>query len=356
MKAALLTRYDRLGASSRVRMLLQLPYLQAAGIESVVYPLFENAYLERLYAGKPTTKATAHAVLRRLADLRRLRGVDLLWIEKELIPWLPFALERGLLPRYIPYALDFDDAVFHRYDQHRSGLVRRLLGRKFDQLIAGATLVTVGNAYLAQRATEAGATWVEVVPTVVDVSAYLPAQQMLDRPLRIGWIGSPSTWSEYMEPILPALLETAAYCDARLMVVGAAAASHPLLVQHNWSEDTEVELIREMDIGIMPLIDTAWSRGKCGYKLIQYMACGIPVIASPVGVNAEIVEHGVNGFLASDDTEWSEALQTLLQNSELRAQMGEAGRRKVELEYSLQVWGQRVAQMLRDVANKGKCR
>ena len=111
-----------------------------------------------------------------------------------------------------------------------------------------------------------------------------------------------------------------------------------------------------MDIGIMPLTDTPWARGKCGYKLIQYMACGIPVIASPVGVNAELVEHGVNGFLASSDAEWAETLQTLLHDPDLRARMGEAGRRKVEREYSLQVWGPRVAHMLRDVASTGKSR
>lgn len=106
----------------------------------------------------------------------------------------------------------------------------------------------------------------------------------------------------------------------------------------------------------MPLTDTPWSRGKCGYKLIQYMAFGIPVIASPVGVNAEIVEHGVNGFLASSDAEWVEALQTLLQDPDLRARMAETGRRRVERDYSLQVSGPRVAQMLRGVAAQGKSR
>mgnify|MGYP000555957445 CR=1 FL=1 len=111
MKMALLTRYDRLGASSRVRMLQQVPYLQDAGIEPVAFPLFENAYLTRLYAGKPTAMAMARALMRRLADLRRLSGIDLLWIEKELMPWLPFAFERRLMPRTVPYALDFDDVA-----------------------------------------------------------------------------------------------------------------------------------------------------------------------------------------------------------------------------------------------------
>jgi len=107
-----------------------------------------------------------------------------------------------------------------------------------------------------------------------------------------------------------------------------------------------------MDIGVMPMPDTPWTRGKCGYKLIQYMACGLPVVAAPVGVNAEIVEHGVNGFLASTDQEWREALSTLLANPELRRRMGAAGRKKVEEHYSLQVWGPRVAELLRSVIEK----
>lgn len=100
----------------------------------------------------------------------------------------------------------------------------------------------------------------------------------------------------------------------------------------------------------MPLPDTSWARGKCGYKLIQYMACGLPVVASPVGVNREIVEHGVNGFLAKSDEEWRAAIETLLSDAELRHRMGASGRRKVEEEYSLQVWGPRVVQMLQDIA------
>jgi hypothetical protein len=117
-----------------------------------------------------------------------------------------------------------------------------------------------------------------------------------------------------------------------------------------WAEDTEVTLIQSMDIGVMPLPDTPWTRGKCGYKLIQYMACGLPVVASPVGVNRDIVEHGVNGFLAESDDEWRAAVDALLNDADLRRRMGAAGRKKVEEQYSLQVWGPRVAQMLRSVA------
>jgi glycosyltransferase involved in cell wall biosynthesis len=132
------------------------------------------------------------------------------------------------------------------------------------------------------------------------------------------------------------------------------AEAQPLLDLVEWSEAAEVPFLQAVDIGIMPLSDTPWARGKCGYKLIQYMACGLPVVASPVGVNAEIVEHGVNGFLATTEAEWSEALATLLRDPALRQRMGAAGRRKVEEHYSLQVWGPRVAALLLDVAEKSR--
>lgn len=268
---------------------------------------------------------------------------------------MPWGIEHVLLPRAVPLVVDYDDAVFHRYDLHRSPFVRQLLGRKLDKLMASASLVTAGNRYPANRAKTARTQRVEIVPTVVDLTAYTRRPEpFCENAVTIGWIGTPSTWAEYMVPMMPLLTHTAEAAGARITAVGAdaAAEAHPLLDNRPWTEDSEVVRIHEMDIGIMPLTDTPWSRGKCGYKLIQYRACGIPVIASPVGVNAEIVEHGVNGFLASSDAEWAEALQTLLHDANLRARMGEAGRRKVERDYSLQVWGPRVASLLHQVAQK----
>lgn len=359
MKAVMLTRYERSGASSRLRLIQYAGPLGLQGISSSLQPFFDDRYLHRLYSGQSTLAPTLVAYARRAWQLLKAGRGDLLWLEKESLPWLPWGIERFLLPRGVPLVVDYDDAVFHRYDLHRSAAVRRILGRKLDRLMASASLVTVGNRYLADRAKMAGAPNVEIVPTVVDLTAYTrrPAPFSASAPT-IGWIGSPSTWTEYMAPMMPLLAQAAEAAGARVAAVGAgrAAAAHPLLDNLPWTEDSEVARIHEMDIGIMPLTDTPWARGKCGYKLIQYMACGIPVIASPVGVNAELVEHGVNGFLASSDAEWAEALQTLLHDPDLRARMGEAGRRKVEREYSLQVWGPRVAQMLRDVASTGKSR
>lgn len=154
-------------------------------------------------------------------------------------------------------------------------------------------------------------------------------------------------------PLLPLLQEMARTHGALIRAVGTGpGADMDLLERLPWAEETEGRLIQSMDIGIMPLDDTPWSRGKCGYKLIQYMACGLPVVASPVGVNSEIVEDGVTGFLASSDAEWRDAISRLLADADLRRRMGEAGRKRMEELYSLQVWGPRVAEMLRQVAGE----
>lgn len=357
MKALMLTRYERSGASSRLRMIQYGDALQAQGIEHSLAPFFDKSYLERLYSGQPTRGPTFSAYARRISQLRQAGQADLLWLEKEALPWLPWIIDRALIPTDIPLVVDYDDAVFHRYDMHRLTAVRRLLGRKLDWLMGSATLITAGNRYLADRAKAAGARRIEIVPTVVDLSAYtLRSESVSTCAPSIGWIGTPSTWTEYMAPLMPLLTQVAKAHSARIAVVGAgsAAEAHPLLDNLQWAEDSEVARIQAMDIGIMPLSDTPWARGKCGYKLIQYMACGLPVVASPVGVNSDIVEHGVNGFLATTDAEWNDAITTLLRDPDLRHRMGQAGRKKVEEQYSLQVWGPRAANLLRKTVDRYK--
>ncbi len=217
----------------------------------------------------------------------------------------------------------------------------------------GRALVMAGNAYLADRAHKAGASHISIVPTVVDADAYgrqLGGLPQSNPRSRIGWIGTPSTWHQYMVPMLPMLKDLALKHYAIVRVVGATVASDDVIEVLPWSESEESEMIQGMDVGLMPLDDSPWARGKCGYKIIQYMACGIPVVASPVGVNADIVQHGVTGFLASTDAEWREAIETLLGDSGLRQRMGEAGRRRMEEHYSLQTWAPRVAALLKEAA------
>lgn len=121
----------------------------------------------------------------------------------------------------------------------------------------------------------------------------------------------------------------------------------PICTPLPWREESEIQNIQRFDVGIMPLLDEPFERGKCGYKLIQYMACGLPVIASPVGVNGQIVEHGVTGFLVKSQDEWLQALAFLRDNPGRRREMGQAGRKKMEAEYSLQATAPKLAALLR---------
>lgn len=353
MKILALTRYSGLGASSRLRMMQYLPSLRAAGASVRVQALLDDDYLRAKYAGGRTAwTRLAQAYFRRVTTLAwQARDVDLLWIEKELAPWLPLWLERALM-RTPPVVLDFDDAIFHKYDLHRSAAVRRLYGRKIDRLMQRADLVVAGNDYLAQRARYAGAAHVEILPTVVDLQRYSVSVAVTDstRPVRIGWIGSPST-VHYLDLLAEPLERLASRHAIELRCIGAAPRLQGIpVVPLTWREDTEVASIAACDIGIMPLTDSPWERGKCGYKLIQYMACGLPVVASPVGVNRQIVEEGVNGLLAADGRQWEEALERLVQDASLREQYGSAGRRAVEERYNLQVTARRLVLWLQQIS------
>ena len=339
MRILSLTRYEPLGSSSRVRFYQYLPYLTAHGIEIVNAPFFSDGYVQDLYKGRrPSWKTVLGAYRKRLSVLLSSSSFDALWVEKELFPWLPAGIEASLHRRKIPYAVDYDDAVFHRYDLHRSPLVRALLGRKIDHVMRHARLVIAGNEYLASRARKAGARKVECLPSVVDVDQYVVTEPASHSAFRIGWVGSPVT-APYLDLAREALDELSRETSIKLILVGAGkVAPFPNILTEilPWSEDIEHKISHLFDVGIMPLVDGPFERGKCGYKLIQYMAGGLPVIASPVGVNQQIVEPGVNGYLPDSSADWLAALRALRDDVQRRKEMGQAGRQKAERLYNLQ--------------------
>ena len=349
MRILLLTRYERLGSSSRVRFYQYLPYLRAQGVEIFTAPFFSDEYVTSLYKGQRTSiKTVLGAYLKRLSILIRASAFDLLWVEKELIPWIPAWFESLLDSLKIRYVVDYDDAVFHRYDMHRSFLVRSLLGRKIDRVMQHARLVIAGNEYLAERARRAGAPRVECLPSVVDVSRYSLTNSTDSSVIRIGWIGSPIT-APYLDLIREAIGKLSQAAPVRLTLIGAGNIqpfSQTPMESLPWSETVELEMSQMFDVGIMPLVDGPFERGKCGYKLIQYMASGLPVIASPVGVNEQIVEPGVNGYLAESSADWLDALRELRDDQEKRKLMGQAGRRKAEQLYNLQGTAPRLLNLL----------
>lgn len=356
MQLLLLSRYTRIGASSRLRSFQYVEYLKEKQVEITVSPLFDDEYLTLFYT--KNQKRLSHILYlyyRRFKVLFSARRYDLVWIEKELLPWLPPFAEMYLHNQGIPYLVDYDDAIFHRYDLSPRSFVRKFLGNKIDKIMKNAAVVVAGNNYLAARARKAGAMHVEILPTVVDMKRYTVKEKRMENNecFTVGWVGSPSTTKylfELYEP-LKLISEKDSTC---LMTVGAP----PLEIDGvnvntlPWQEDTEVETIQSFDVGVMPLPDNPWEKGKCGYKLIQYMACGLPVVASPVGANVEIVDHGTNGFLANTPAEWIEALQMLRKDRQLREKMGNNGREKVKSSYSLQVHSSRLYKFLQDAATK----
>ena len=347
MNILLLSRYGHLGASSRVRSFQYLPYLDKNGLNVDVEPLFSDEYLAALYSGNSRWKMIVRGYLHRLRILVSIQKYDLIWLEKEIFPFFPAVFERFFNLLGVPYVVDYDDAIFHRYDQHHSWLIRVLLGRKIDAVMRHASLVITGNAYLAERARSAGARRVEIVPTVVDLDRYSHLHDHQNHTLVVGWIGTPST-SFYLLALKPVFESLKDKFDVRFVAVGALEKdlSGVPVEAWSWSEETEVQSIQMFDIGIMPLMDTPWERGKCGYKLIQYMACGLPVVASLVGVNGEIIKHGDNGFLAHDLHEWEQALCHLLSDQGLRRRMGSKGRERVKSWYSLQMQAPRLKKMM----------
>jgi glycosyltransferase involved in cell wall biosynthesis len=346
---SLYSRHGRLGPSGRLRLFQYEPWLREQFGPISIHALVDDANLRRLYAAHGyDRRLLARGYLRRLAEL--LSDSRAKWIEKELLPYLPAWFERLLLRGSGPVVFDYDDAAFHNYDLHRSRAVRLLLGGKIDRLMARADLVTVGNEYLADRARAAGSARVEIVPTVIDLDRYelVDDDARRHRPVVVGWIGSPGS-QRYLAGIQAPLSRLIGRGVVRCRLVGAtpAAAWEAGVESVPWTEDSEVQQIRTFDIGVMPLPDEPWARGKCAYKLIQYMACGIPVVASPVGANRDVVRHGVNGLLAQGEREWEDALAALAADPALRQKMGREGRARVEREYCVQVTAPRIVSLFR---------
>ncbi len=232
--------------------------------------------------------------------------------------------------RYLVF--DFDDAVFLRdsFDPRGPESERRRLG--FAHMAQAADLVVAGNAFLRDQAL----TWsehVRLVPTCLDFTRYRPATHVLDKPVtRLAWIGSSSTlrgmemidsWLDRLGLTVPGL-ELKVICDRGLRLAHLPVRFCP------WTQATEAIELTDADIGISWLPDDDWSRGKCGLKILQYMAAGLPVVANSVGVQAELIRHGETGFLADSAEEWQAAVATLARDPVLRRRMGARGRAVVE--------------------------
>jgi glycosyltransferase involved in cell wall biosynthesis len=341
----------------RFRMEQWAPRLAADGID-VEFSSFETPALRQVLYSSGNVSGKLAGTFRgfrtRVVDVGRASRYDLVYIFREAALLGPAVIERALAARHIPCVFDFDDAVFERYVSPSNGYLSYLkFPGKTRTVCRLARQVMAGNPYLASWAAQF-ADHVTVIPTTIDTDVYVPAGRPPSAgPLTIGWSGSYSTVQHLMVTAGP-LAALATRRPFRLLVIGAPG--HRVAgVETNamaWRAETEVADLRQIDIGIMPLPDDRWSRGKCGLKALQYMALGIPTVCSPVGVNTEIVQHGENGLLADGPDEWVTTLGGLIDSASQRAALGAAGRRTVKQRYSTAVVVPRVVDVLREAAGR----
>lgn len=342
------------GAGCRFRIAQFVPYLREAGFDVTISPFYSTEFFRLVYVPGHTFRKVVMflgLVWRRLFELTRIRQYDLVFLYREAIPIGPPIIERLIHGLGVPMVHDFDDAIFMTSvsDANRSLAFLKNPGRVATILHLSRRAI-VGNEFLARYARRHNDA-VTVIPTVVDTGKFKPRAGA--RPPRVpvvGWIGSPTTY-QYLEGLSDVLREVAARHPFVLRVSGAG---RPVVMpgvsveEAPWSMEEEVRLFNGLDIGVYPLTDDDWSRGKCGFKAIQCMASGVPVVASAVGVNCEIITDGVDSFLAATPDEWVEKLSRLLSDTALRAQMAEVGRDTIERRYSLRVAAPQLAEVLRD--------
>jgi len=347
-----LTRWPRSAASSRQRFLAFANYLATRGIEVTARPFFDEAYIARVNSG---AKINPLQLLghygRRFRELRKRGRFDLLWIEKEALPQLPYRLEAMWL-RGSEILLDLDDAWHLRA---RASPFRRILADKMQQLSRRADALTVANAALRDWVIDSGVAKKKVVlaPTGLDISLYDPVPEP-DGPFTLGWIGGPFT-TEYLQSIHGPLRRLSGE-GVRLLVVGEDRALERLagvtIEQHAWSEATEAKLIARCHVGISPLQHDGWSRFKSGYKLIQYGAAGRAAVASPIGANCEVVVAEETGLFATNDAQWYSQINRLRQDADLRRRLGRQARLRCEERFSIEALGKSLSELIFRLAGK----
>ncbi|HNW70694.1 MAG TPA: glycosyltransferase family 4 protein [Bacteroidales bacterium] len=280
------------------------------------------------------------SIRHRFKDLKRAREYDIVFIYREAVMFGSAFFEKKFKKNGAKIILDFDDAIW-LMDVSEGNKKLRWLKRpsKTADILKISDMAFVGNSYLAKYAGQYNGN-VKIIPTTLDTEKTIVHKKESDKQVCIGWTGS-NTTLKHFELAVPFLKKIQEKYPGKIRIKLISNVNHAEgsgISFCKWSKEKEIEDLSELDIGIMPLPDDDWARGKCGFKGLQYMALGIPAVMSPVGVNNEIISDGENGFLAGSDAEWVEKLSLLIESPELRKKIGDCGRKTVEEKYSFNAW------------------
>jgi glycosyltransferase involved in cell wall biosynthesis len=350
--------YD-ISPGQRYRIEQWEPLLRERGVEITYAPFESQELAATVYAqGRLVQKLrlATKGLRQRFSLMSDVKAYDLVYIFREAALLGPAVFERWIHRSGVPYVFDFDDAVFVSYKSPSNGYLSYLkFAGKTKTSCRLAAHVMAGNPYLAGYARRVNEN-VTIIPTTIDTEKYKPLSY--DRkpgPIVIGWTGSHST-VQHLNTLRETLSRLARKTTFRLRVIGTPSYQiNGIDVEaRSWRANTEVEDLTNIDIGIMPLPDDKWSRGKCGLKALQFMALGIPTVCSPVGVNTDIIQDDENGMLAACEDEWINKLSILIDSPERREQLGRAGRRTVELKYSAVSQAPRVHEIFKSAAQTSR--
>lgn len=356
MKVLFLTLYPEIMPSSRYRVYQCLPYLESAGIDFEALPAVPLSLFKHIYNSGNCFGNAAYVIteaINRTYQLLKASSYDAIFIQKGLTAINLRGLPSLLKDKRVIF--DVDDNVFgHPVSSFSSSILSVFQDKEQAAYLAGMSKVVIaGNSFLVSLASKYNKD-VRLIPTSVNTDKFVPAVNNLSgsRNLTIGWIGGPST-SGYLKPLANVLKTITQKYPVTLEIIGDARFSLNgiNLNAQPWRYETEISRLQEFDIGIMPMPDNEWTRGKCGLKALQYMSVGIPAVCSAVGANLGIIKDGLNGFLAATEEEWLDKLSLLLENPDLRRRLGQAGRQEVEERYSLKANAPRLKRVIEEVAS-----
>ena len=340
-RIVVLTRYNEQFASARVRYLQYAEKWKEAGWSVLVNILLKERFNRFILTKQKATfefiiYVISSYIKRIFFVLFSIKKNDIVFIQLEILPMFPSILERYLKWRKIHFVIDFDDSFFDFYEKSDNKWVTIFLKDKFSNVVTMADWNITGSIYLTQYAHKRSM-YVTEIPTSVLMEDYIHHSVQERNFFTIGWIGSPST-SKFLDDIGLVLLEFIKKYDCQLLLIGYEGSllkTHPNIIHKPWEKQTEIDLLKQIHVGIMPLRNDGFSLGKCGFKLIQYMACGKSTISTPLPANVNI-DGGTGNLFANNEQEWYQSLEKVYNQQTYFEKIGEANRDRVKANYSIE--------------------